>query len=227
MGLDIIVGKPEKLNGRDLTILKNMIYESFSNTTLRYVRIDEDETEFLEVFKDFIIDTEEEVYDINMLLSEKGYTYEDVDYQDDSYSYRNDDFHCGDFRFVMKDGNILTFNNVSTISIPCKGILYNKIGSQRKGANRDFYADGMWSSKIVVKKDVLIDHWNRYFSGDGNIEQKGSDLQVTETGKIIVSGDVPYGFGVEYNLTAEENRKRFKENIIDVFVEGETFVVYC
>lgn len=226
MGLDIIIGKAEKLDGRDPKAVLKMIDESYFTTTLRYHQVDDDDAEFLEAFKDFIFESEEEIYDINKLLSENGYTFDDVDHQDEDYAYQDDGFHSGDFRFIMKDGNTLTFNNAPITTIPCKGILFNEIGYQRKGANQEFYSDDMWSSKPVIKKDTLIDHWNRYFSGNGNTKHKGG-IQLTEDGKITVEGDVPFGFGVEYGLNSYENRKRFQINIVDKFVEGETFVIYC
>ena len=65
-------------------------------------------------------------------------------------------------------------------------IFVEEIGYQRRGANSQFYEDGMWSSDCVLKRETLIDHNNKYFYD--------SD---------------------------------FKENIIDKFVEGKTFVDYC
>ena len=74
---------------------------------------------------------------------------------------------------------------------------YEDIGWQRKGANRKFYEDGLWGSAVYTK-DELIRHWNEYFS----------------------SADT-YG-----PCEAWVARQRFKENIVDKFIEGETIVDY-
>lgn len=70
-----------------------------------------------------------------------------------------------------------------------------EIGYQRKGANAAFYDDGLWGTKVFTK-DVLLKHWDKYFS-DPNNEMYGK-------------------------LT----RSEFCENIIKHFKEGETFVSY-
>jgi hypothetical protein len=83
-----------------------------------------------------------------------------------------------------------------------------EVGYQRKGANQQFYEDGMWGSEPVFDMATLLEHWEKYFSAP-TPESKGG-----------------WGSGTEYDLEADEMRKRFKENIIDKFVEGETFVYY-
>lgn len=83
-----------------------------------------------------------------------------------------------------------------------------EVGYQRKGANQQFYEDGMWSSEPVCDKATLLEHWEKYFSAP-TPDSKGG-----------------WGSGTEYDLEAAEMRKRFKENIVDKFVEGETFVYY-
>ncbi len=55
----------------------------------------------------------------------------------------------------------------------------------------------MWGA-VVVDIKTLMDHCDRYFSGD------------------VLSSD----------LLSKEVRQSFKKNIIDNFVEGETFVSY-
>jgi hypothetical protein len=89
-----------------------------------------------------------------------------------------------------------------------KCIAIEEVGYQRKGANSQFYEDGMWSSKCVTDLKTLKEHWKKYFS-EQSPDSKGG-----------------FGSGVEYKLENEEMKKRFKENIIDKFVEGETFVIY-
>lgn len=223
MGLDICLYKIQPLAGRDPEKIRE---EEYANTTNLHVHyIDESQTEFMEFFKDFVFESKEPIYDLEGLLAEQGYTWEDIDRRDDDYSYRDDGFHPGDFQFIMKDGKVLTFNNARTILAPYKGCVCEEVGYQRKGANRAFYADDMWDSADVFKMETLLEHWEKYFSGEGNVKKEGG-IKIQE-GKVSVEEGVPWGFGVEYDNTAEENRKRFKENIIDNFVQGETFVVYC
>ena len=74
----------------------------------------------------------------------------------------------------------------------------DEVGYQRKGANAQFYDDGKWNDNTwVVTKEELIDDWNKYFS-DPNNEYYGKNA-----------------------------RDHFKKHIIDKFVEGKTFVLYC
>jgi hypothetical protein len=83
-----------------------------------------------------------------------------------------------------------------------------EVGYQRKGANQRFYEDDMWSSEPIFDMATLLEHWEKYFSSP-TPDSKGG-----------------WGSGTEYDLEAAEMRKRFKENIVDKFVEGETFVYY-
>lgn len=89
-----------------------------------------------------------------------------------------------------------------------KCIICDEVGYQRKGANAKFYEDGMWGGPMVVDSKTLDEHWNKYFSEQTPDSEGG------------------WGSDLEYNLENDEMRSRFKENIIDKFVEGETFVAY-
>jgi hypothetical protein len=126
----------------------------------------------------------------------------------------------------MKDGKILTWDNVGTIWVPFKGMVCKEVGYQRKGANRAFYEDNMWGPPAVITDATLRAHWDKYFSGEGNVSKEGG-IEISENGTIELEKGVPFGFGVEYDLDAKENRERFKENIVDKFVEGQTFLLYC
>ena len=77
-------------------------------------------------------------------------------------------------------------------------ILGKEISCQRRGENQKFHDDGKWDKGIfVLTKKQLLKDWDEYFS------------------------DVDY-----YGHSKEESRKRFKENIVDKFVEGKTIVIY-
>ena len=95
-----------------------------------------------------------------------------------------------------------------TITKIDKCISVTEVGYQRKGANKKFYKEGMWDSPCVLIKDTLLEHWVKYFS-----------YQTPESEGV-------FGSGVEFDLEDDEMKCRFKENIIDKFIENETFVLY-
>lgn len=93
-------------------------------------------------------------------------------------------------------------------------IIGQEVGWQRKGANSLFYqknesGNSMWDSPPVISLDVLKEHWNKYFSCSTPLAEGG------------------FGHGVEFEQSDSEMRQNFKENIIDKFVESDTFVIYA
>lgn len=108
----------------------------------------------------------------------------------------------------IKDGEKLEIKNPSTLKQKDFCIAVDEVGYQRKGANKQFYADGMWSSPCVLKKEILLEHWEKYFS-HSTPESPGG-----------------WGSSVEYTQEDEIMKNNFKTNIIDKFIEGETFVIY-
>ncbi len=112
------------------------------------------------------------------------------------------------YRFCERKVNVI-IRNPKTISKVDMCLDCEEVGYQRKGANQQFYEDGMWSSEPVCDKATLVEHWEKYFSAP-TPDSKGG-----------------WGSGTEYGLEADEMRKRFKENIVDKFIEGEMFVYYC
>ena len=103
-------------------------------------------------------------------------------------------------KFELKDPK--TFDRVD------RCIAYDEVGYQRKGANTQFYEDDMWDSPCVITTEVLQSHWEKYFSHK-TPDSKGG-----------------FGAGVEFTMEDDEMKSRFKENIINNFIEGETFVIY-
>ena len=92
-------------------------------------------------------------------------------------------------------------------------IIGQEVGWQRKGANSIFYqknesGNSMWASPPVISSDVLTEHWNKYFSCS------------------TPRAEGEFGYSVEFEQPDSEMRQNFKENIIDKFVEGDTFVLY-
>lgn len=137
----------------------------------------------------------------------------------DKYGYEND------FTFYASGNDTNYFNlnkvknfveklvrvkiiNPSTLPKDEMCIAVEEVGYQRKGANKKFYSDGMWDSPCVLTLETLKEHHEKYFSYPTPDDKGG------------------WGSGVEYDMEADEMKKYFQENIIDNFVEGETFVIY-
>lgn len=162
----------------------------------------EDDTE-LSIFKDFFFEKEIEFYDFEEPMKNMGYDLKD---------FYNGGMEFGpDATFDLvhrEEGFKITLVNPPTIKIKKTGFIYEEVGYQRKGANKKFYEDGMWDSPCITDSKTLNEHWEKYFSYQ-TPDSKGG-----------------WGSVVEYSLEDEEMRRGFKENIIDKFVEGETFVIY-
>ncbi len=113
----------------------------------------------------------------------------------------------GQYGFVLKNSEqagedrmfYINYDEVVTVVKPCPIFIRGReLGYQRKGANGQFYDDGMWDpNKIVTTKKVLLEHWRKYFSDNTN----------------------------EYY--GKETKAHFKEHIIDKFVPGKSYVIYC
>lgn len=111
------------------------------------------------------------------------------------------------YDFVSKKTLIILKNPVTFDKVD-RCIICDEVGYQRKGANTQFYEDDMWNCPIIIDIKTLNEHWEKYFSHRTS-ESKGG-----------------WGSSVEFILENDEMKNRFKENIINKFVEGETFVIY-
>jgi hypothetical protein len=185
MGLDILVYRviPQKENSDETFLLA--------------------ESPELEVFSHLAFEKEDDYYDIEGELKKLGHNPEDLQWRGSEYGEEVK------FSFVTSDGKEFDLIDPPTIKKTERFLQVEEVGYQRKGANKKFYAEGMWDSPCVLKMETLKDHWEKYFSHQTPESEGG------------------WGSGVEYTLDDEEMKSRFKENIIDKFVEGETFVCYC
>lgn len=102
------------------------------------------------------------------------------------------------FFFHTKEGKEITIEDPPIKKRKELCLTYEQVGYQRKGANEQFYVDDMWSAEAVTDLKTLKEHWKKYFSD--------------KTG---------------YYGSAKSHKEHFKKNIIDKFIEGETFVLYC
>lgn len=175
--------------------------DDFNQEDDRYFNI----TEFpvLEAFSHLTFEKEQEYYDLDGELTKRGFNLEDIKWTGTEYD------EGVKLSFVTKDGQEIDLIDPPIIKKLEKFLMVEEVGYQRKGANKKFYEDGMWDSPPVLKLDTLKDHWEKYFSHQTPDSAGG------------------WGSGVEYELEDEEMKTRFKENIIDKFIEGETFVLYC
>jgi hypothetical protein len=156
----------------------------------------------LSPFKDFLFERENEYYDLGGELKKMGYNLDDIISLGTSYG--SDVIYY----YETKDGEKIEIKNPSTLKQKDFCIAVEEVGYQRKGANKQFYEDGMWSSPSVLKLEILNEHWEKYFSFQTPNSEGG------------------FGSSVEYNQEDDVMKTNFKENIIDKFIEGETFVIY-
>jgi len=156
----------------------------------------------LSVFSDFIFEKENEYYDLENEARDLGYNLEDLIWTGTSFGPESA------YTFKDSDGNDVKIIITKTIKKIDKCIAIEEVGYQRKGANKKFYEDKIWDSPCVIDQKTLNNHWETYFSNQ-TPESKGG-----------------WGSGVEYEQDDETMRKNFKKNIIDKFIEGETFVIY-
>jgi hypothetical protein len=157
----------------------------------------------LEIFKNLAFEKENEYYDIIADIKKLGYDPAELE----MYSAEFGESTVFKFKVINKDE---TFDIVDppTYKVMELCIAVEEVGYQRKGANSQFYEDGMWDSPCVTDLKTLKKHWKAYFSKQTPESQGG------------------FGSGLEYELEDADRKKRFKQNIIDKFVEGETFVIY-
>ena len=188
--------------GLDINVYRPVITDAGIDDELFYVA-DLAEHPELEVFSDFICVREEKHYDLDSAIQALG--------KDPKDSECLGVFHGEDsvtFEFQEKDGKVFEIKDPAIVIKPVRVIFCADEGYQRKGANRKFYEDGIWDS-LVLTKETLLEHWERYFSYETPDSVGG------------------WGSGVERSGLSDEERKAdFKRNIIDNFIEGETFVLY-
>lgn len=165
-----------------------------------------DDNPELSVFKDFIFERENEYYDLKTAAKNAGHDLSELTWS--SISYGEDACEIA-YIFNDKNGNEIKLTDVPKITKLQKCIAYEEIGHQRKGVNKRFYDDGVWGGPCITDNNTLIDHWVKYFSGNTPESVGGC------------------GSSVEHDLIDKEMKTQFKSNIVDKFIEGETFVVYC
>jgi len=157
----------------------------------------------LKVFEHLSFDRENGYYDLEKAVALKGYKLENLTWSETICAKR--------ITFIFKDkgGKKINVTDPPVVKRIEKCIAYSEVSYQRKGANSQFYEDEIWDGPYVVDIDVLKTHWEKYFSRKTPASKGG------------------FGSGVEYDLSDEEMKHRFKENILDKFIQGQTFVVYA
>ena len=187
--------------GLDINVYKPVGIGDRNPQEVDYFYLISENTE-LQQFSNLQFERNNEYYDIEGALKQMGYDYKDLTCYSQEYG-ENVTFlfkTSTDEEVCLVDPPILVKKEMC--------LMVEEIGYQRKGANKKFYEDDMWDSPCITDRSVLLDHWEKYFSYN-KPDSKGE-----------------FVYGVEYELTDNEMRSRFKENIIDKFIDGETFVIY-
>lgn len=217
MGLDIYVYKVIKITAQEAQIINDSKYDENIKSPIPKARLfSPDDHPELKRFEAFAHTINIENYDIKKIY--EMYNFDDGDLIGQSSDWEGFDTP-GEKCFLiweLKDGRILRIdeNTLPRVIVPTQVVAFIEVGYQRKGANAAFYDDDMWGGDFIVDIATLTDNWNKYFSGDVKMEK-----EELKPGMFT-------GFGTEYELSAEENRNNFKENILDKFIDGETMVGY-
>lgn len=186
--------------GLDISVYKPIKVEYITDSMHYYIISQNPE---LEIFKHLAVEKENSYYNIEAELNKLGLKESEVKFC--SFYGGND----AEFKFIRKDNNEqITLINPEFYLKKELCIAVYELGYQRKGANKLFYEKGIWDSPFILDSKTLKKHWKLYFSAK--------------------TPDSPGGFAscTEYDLTNAEMKSNFKKNIIDKFVQGETFVVY-
>lgn len=196
MGLDIRVIKPVETTDeiRDSYVSCNDDLDNICVIDLSDYYPDElpKDENWMKYIDPFVREIEIDMFDLDKIRLELGIS--------DSYEL----VMIGDGKLGFSDSldNEMTiyefddFSKVPTTIGIAKVLSGIKISYQRKGANSRFYDEDKWPS-LVWSREKLSEYRDKYFSY--NLD-KHNDL--------------------EYNLSDEEMRSRFKKNIMDKFFNG-------
>ncbi len=156
-------------------------------------------------FADMSFLKEIEEYDLNKAALGKGYNkLEDLEWLDTDFG---EEVGEATYYFRDSDGKSIEFINPPLSKKKVKCLRTKKVGYQRRGANDKFYEDDMWDSPCVTDKATLLEHWKKYFSNYPS--EPVSEIEQSY-----------------YKKYSPDMKKRFKDNIIDKFVEGKHIVCY-
>jgi hypothetical protein len=184
--------------GLDISVYRpKKVEEKIENIDPDDFWIIEDNPELIPIFNSLCLEMEMEFYDFEKSMKDMGYALEDF------YEAGMEIGPKAIFYFVhSEEGYEVVIVNPPIIKVKKMGFVLEEVGYQRKGANKKFYEDGIWDSPCVTDLNTLNEHWEKYFSHKTPDSPGG------------------WGSGVEFSLEDDEMRSRFKENIIDKFVEG-------
>lgn len=164
----------------------------------------------ISIFEDRLIKISNEYFDLEKSAKEIGYNYKEDEWIGSDST--PDDL----IQFRYRDSNNVTYYLVDPPTFKKEeiGIFYDEIGYQRRGENGSFHKEGIWNSDAIVDKETLLKHKDRYFSGE--IYNPYESVSRESWGQYM-----------KLNINGNDQRKNFQTQIVDKFVEGETFVLYC
>jgi hypothetical protein len=114
----------------------------------------------LSIFNDKSFNKYNDYYDLDTPAKKLGYNLDDLECEGSSFG---EDVK---YDFKDKDGNKIQLIDPPLITKKDRCIAVEEIGYQRKGANKQFYDDGMWDDPAlicVVSLDLLKEHAKKYF----------------------------------------------------------------
>lgn len=168
MGLDILLKTPI-----EPTETNKSLIEDYRNHVSEYVVTGIEGATELAIFekylykKDIVYDNWEDTF------QNKGLKVEDYEWcslgeeptLDEVPTPRTIDDYWWKFRNKETDEILwINYNEIVTFTKEEDCILAREIGYQRKGANKQFYDDGMWDSPCVIDEKTIKEHWEKYFS---------------------------------------------------------------
>lgn len=148
MGLDICVRKPFKP-------------KRFDSKKHEYVTIEVDTTledPLVKGFEGLIIETELEFYDEEAALIREGkepskFNLVGMEFgENEVFTFR-----------PVGGGDSFEIENIPLVTRKTPVLCYEEVGYQRKGANSQFYVDGMWDSLPILSLQTIEEHEQKYF----------------------------------------------------------------
>lgn len=244
MGLSIYVQKPEFLNNRDL----ETVGDDFINI---------DENKELSIFDKFSFDYIVQYHDVKSGIENLGYIEENLLYTGCEYNKDGSIFKYNDTKHILYDTYIFideiwskTYFDTekqlfeSEYFIEFKDKYLSVLLNYGWEENYYFFASGsgkyyynlvdVWNYvrdqiKVHIINPPLIDKVEKVITfSEVGYQRKGQNEEFRNEEKWLVTDTKTlYEHWEKYFSYDEEHKQNFKTNIIDKFIEGETFVEYC
>lgn len=174
MGLDVVLKKVIEPTAENIASA-----EAYSNNiSMNIVSGIEGQTE-LNIFADHIFKKSIEYNDFEKTFNDLGLKFEDYEWRscgEDPTGKYNHEEEIKDFWWKFQHSDTkedlwVADSNVVKFFVEEDCIVATEVGYQRKGANKQFYDDGMWGAPCITDKATVIEHWNKYFSETAELKK--------------------------------------------------------